>query len=275
MSIIKKIVGVKFEDINEIGYYDTKNLWVHENLPVIVKRKENIDYGFIKKIQRTEEEIDLPKIIRIANVYDQRKYNNNKNFERHASNVFKYQAKNLGFKLKLINAHLTFDGYKIIFYFVSDDRIDFRILIRELIHKFKIKVELKHMGARDEAKATPSIGVCGRQLCCNKFLDKFSNISIQMAKDQGVSLHPFKVSGNCGRLLCCLKYEQDMYDESNKNIPPVGSTVQTPDGPGEIMVVNILTQTVKVLFRNYISGENTTRTYPLAKIKIIDSDQQI
>ena len=270
----KKIVGVKFDGSNEINYYDTKNLWVHENLPVIVKHKENLDYGFIKKIEHTEDNIGLPKIIRVANNFDQHKYNINKNFERYAMDICKQEIKNLDLKIKLITAHLTFDGYKIIFYFKSEQRIEFRVLIRELIHKFKIKVELKYMGARDEAKNIPSIGICGRPLCCNKFLDRFDNISIQMAKDQNISLHPFKISGNCGRLLCCLKYEQDMYTEVNKKIPPIGSIVQTPNGPGKVVMVNILNQTARILFHSDIQGDIQTKNYPLDKIKILDSNQQ-
>ena len=272
---IKKIVWVKFEDSNEINYYDAKNLWVHEDLPVIVKRKENIDYGFIVKIERKEEKTVLPKIIRVANPYDQNKYNGNKNFERYAMDICRQHIRSSHFDIKLINAHLTFDGYKIIFYFVSEDRVDFRVLVRDLTHRFKIKVELKHMGSRDEARLTPSIGICGRPLCCNKFLNKFCAVSIQMAKDQGVSLHPSKVSGNCGRLLCCLKYEQDTYDEIKKKIPPVGSLVKTPDGIGKVTMVNVLNQTVKVSFLDENANGNMLETYPVGKVHVLNKNDAV
>lgn len=269
---MKKIIGIKFDGLKQIYCYDSNGLKISKNQPVIVNHEGNLNYGTVVNITQYQKKIALPKIIRIANVSDKKKYTANKNFETYALKLCREKIKKYNLKMKLINARLTFDSSKIIFYFVSEKRIDFRQLLKDLARAFKIKIELRHIGVRDETKNIPSIGICGRPLCCNKFLRQFDTVSIKMAKDQGLSLNPMKVSGNCGRLLCCLKYEQDVYDELNKNAPQINSIVKTPDGEGKVMLVNILAQTVKVIFVSENSSDIDIKIYPLEKIQLLNSN---
>ena len=148
--------------------------------------------------------------------------------------------------MKLVDVEYTFDSNKILFYFTADGRVDFRELVKDLASVFRTRIELRQIGIRDEAKMLGGIGICGRSLCCSTYLDGFHPVSIKMAKEQGLSLNPTKISGNCGRLMCCLKYEQDMYEDLTRLTPPVGSRVRTPDGRGVVVEANVLMSTVKV-----------------------------
>ena len=149
-------------------------------------------------------------------------------------------------EMKLVEVEYTFDGNKILFYFTADGRIDFRELVKDLAMVFKTRIELRQIGVRDEAKTLGSIGVCGRGLCCSQFLGEFAPVSIKMAKEQGLSLNPTKISGACGRLMCCLKYEQDTYEELLKVTPKQGAIVKTPEGTGSVEYVSLLKGLVKV-----------------------------
>ena len=168
--------------------------------------------------------------------------------------------------MKLINVEYMFDRKKIIFYFVSEARVDFRNLVKDLASTFKIRIELRQVGIRDEAKMLGGLGPCGRPLCCGKFLNDFQSVSIKMAKDQGVSLNPTKLSGTCGRLMCCLKYEQDFYHEAINKMPGVGSVVYTPDGQGEVISYNVISGCVKVLIGGEEKGTQP-KNYTLSEIK--------
>lgn len=264
---MKNILVVKFDNTRQPYYYDANNKQISPNDNVIVRHEGYLNYGTVKNIKLCNKNIALPKIIRIANDYDKQKYLDNKKFEKRALDFCRSQIKKYDLKMKLIGAHLTFDKSKIIFSFIAEKRVDFRILLKDLVHEFKIKIELKHVGVRDETKNIPSIGICGRPLCCNKFLTKFDTVSIKMAKNQGLSLNSMKVSGNCGRLLCCLNYEEKTYEELGKNTPSVGSIVKTPDGNGKVIFVNVLMQTVKVAVNNEKSDDLAIKIYPLNEIE--------
>lgn len=149
-------------------------------------------------------------------------------------------------KMKLVNAEYTFDRGKIIFRFTADGRIDFRELVKDLASVFKTRIELRQIGVRDQAKIVGGVGPCGRQLCCSTFLGDFAPVSIKMAKDQGLSLNPAKISGLCGRLMCCLKYENDDYVQAKKELPDFGTTIVTPQGKGKVIGLNLLSRVVKV-----------------------------
>ena len=171
--------------------------------------------------------------------------------------------------MKLIDVEYTFDNNKILFYFTSDERVDFRELVKDLAAVFRTRIELRQIGVRDETKMQGGIGICGRNLCCNKFLSDFQPVSIKMAKDQSLSLNPIKISGICGRLMCCLKYEEDVYIEIRGRLPEVGDFVQTPDGRGEVLSVNVLREQVKAAVKRKDKDEKEAITYSLSDIKIL------
>ena len=263
---MKKIAGVKFDGINQIFFYDAGNLRLHKNNPVIVRYNGNITYGtvisIIEQKSRNNNQKKLLSIVRLASYSDKKKYEANQQFKKYAIAIFKQTLKKYWIKLKLINAYVNFDRTKIIFYYVSNNQAKFKYFIRDLSYILKIKIELKPVGVRDEARIIPSIGICGRPLCCNKFLREFHDISIKMAKDQGTSLTAVKTSGSCGRLLCCLKYEEYMYEKLSRNAPEVDSIVQTLDGRAKVLSVNILQQTAKLIF-----DDASVKSYPFDKIQ--------
>ena len=160
--------------------------------------------------------------------------------------------------MKLVNVEYTFDGSKILFYFTADGRVDFRELVKDLASVFRTRIELRQIGVRDEAKMLGGLGICGRPFCCSTFLGDFQPVSIKMAKEQGLSLNPGKISGACGRLMCCLKYEQEAYEDLIRHTPKVGFHVSTPDGEGTVVEVSLLTGMLKVRLS---SGDSTTENY--------------
>lgn len=264
-----RVVSVKFDYLKQVYLYDPKNLWVYKNLPVLVKKDNYLEYGIIIKVDKANKSKALPPIIKTVRDIDIKKYNENKQFESYALKICKKKIKELDLNMKLIKAHITFDRYKIIFLYTSGERINFKLIVRELVHFFKMKVEFKYVGVRNEAANIKSIGICGRPLCCNKFLTHFEDISLNQAKEQGVSLYPVKVSGNCGRLLCCLKYEQDMYDKLKLSAPKLGTTVQTPDGVGMVFKVNLLTQSAKVSFAQENKKGDLFGIYKISDLKVL------
>ena len=171
--------------------------------------------------------------------------------------------------MKLVDAEYTFDGNKILFYFTAEGRVDFRELVKDLAAVFRTRIELRQIGVRDEARACPGMGICGRPFCCQTFLPDFIPVSIKMAKDQNLSLNPTKISGTCGRLMCCLKYEESTYEELTRKLPAEGDLVQTPNGVGEVLHVNVLRQLLKVGVRQNEKGDVEIAEYPLDEIEII------
>ena len=176
--------------------------------------------------------------------------------------------------MKLIDAEITFDQIKLIFYFTSDGRVDFRELVKELASIFRMRIELRQIGVRDEAKMRNGIGICGRSLCCATFLGDFQPVSIKMAKEQSLSLNPTKISGICGRLMCCLKYEEDVYEELNQKLPNVGDIIDTVDGSGEILSTNVLMQTVKAAVRKKENDPPTIGFYSVDEITVLKAKKQ-
>jgi cell fate regulator YaaT (PSP1 superfamily) len=176
--------------------------------------------------------------------------------------------------MKLIDVELAFDLSKIIFYFTSEGRVDFRELVKDLAAVFRMRIELRQIGVRDEAKMLNGIGICGKSLCCATFLSDFQPVSIKMAKEQSLSLNPAKISGICGRLMCCLKYEEETYEKLNKGLPGIGDIIKTQDGEGEILSVNILRQKVKAAVRTKKQDDPVVAYYSVDDIKVLRKKPQ-
>lgn len=245
-----QIVGVKFKDTGKIYYFDPGGLNLEVGQMVVAQTSRGKEIGKIALSNRNlfDDKIvtDLKAIIRVANKKDIEKLKKIKQKERKAFNIFNDKIKKYKLEMKLIDIEYLFDESKVIFYFTAEKRIDFRGLVKELAAIFKNRIELRQVGVRDETRILGGIGNCGRPLCCSSFLKDFQPVSIKMAKEQGVSLNPVKISGMCGRLMCCLNYEQKTYSDLLKEMPRVGTYVKTPNGNGIVKDFNILEEKVEV-----------------------------
>jgi cell fate regulator YaaT (PSP1 superfamily) len=266
-----KVVGVRFKKAGKIYFFDPGELEIDLNSNVIVETARGIEFGLVVVPNRevSEEEIVSPlkKVIRVANDEDVEHATANDKRETEAFEACLQKIKDHNLNMKLIDVEYTFDNNKVLFYFTADGRVDFRELVKDLAAVFKTRIELRQIGVRDEAKMMGGIGVCGRVLCCKSFLGEFHPVSIKMAKEQGLSLNPTKISGTCGRLMCCLKYEQDAYEEVISRVPKPGAIVDTPDGQGTVMYVNLLREIVKVKLDKV--NETELRVYKAEEVKVI------
>ncbi len=266
-----EIIGIRFKPVGKIYYFDPCGLDIRKGMHVIVETVRGIEYGtvVIGKKEMNEKNVVQPlkKVIRIATAQDQKTYEANRAKQKRAVEVCNEKIRAHDLNMKLIDVEYTFDGGKILFYFTADGRVDFRELVKDLASIFKTRIELRQIGVRDEAKMIGSFGICGRPLCCTEFLGEFIPVSIKMAKEQGLSLNPTKISGTCGRLMCCLKYEQEAYEDLLKKTPGKGSLVQTADGNGTIESVNLLKGMVKVRIER--DKEVLLKEYSVDDIKVL------
>jgi cell fate regulator YaaT (PSP1 superfamily) len=253
-----KVVGVRFKKAGKIYYFDPGDLDIESDMDVIVETARGVEYGKavigMKDVEEDEVVPPLKKVIRIATEEDKAIYRENKENETEAFKICEEKIKAHGLEMKLIDVEYTFDNKKVIFYFTADGRVDFRELVKDLAAIFKMRIELRQIGVRDEAKVIGGLGPCGKPLCCATFLGEFHPVSIKMAKDQNLSLNPTKISGICGRLMCCLKYEHDTYEEILKKMPHVGMRVKTPKGYGIVVSTSTLLEMVKVKVKT--DGDN-------------------
>lgn len=246
------VVSVKFKDAGKPYYFDPGKETLAKGDPVIVDTARGLVFGEVT--QENQEVPDesvikpLRPVVRRATAEDIRRDRENRRKEKDALAICEKKIAEHKLDMKLVDAECAFEGNKMLFYFTSDGRVDFRDLVRDLAATFHTRIELRQIGVRDEAKLLGGIGICGQPFCCSRFLNDFYPVSIRMAKDQGLSLNPTKISGCCGRLMCCLNYEQNVYDELIKITPRVGAAVQTPQGIGQVMSVSILEQKVKVRY---------------------------
>ncbi len=245
-----EVIGVRFKDVGKVYFFDPDGKQLKKFDKVIVETARGIECGEVAAENReiADEEIvhPLKKLIRIATKEDLETVRKNKEKEEKAFGICLDRIKKHNLDMKLVDVEYTFDNSKILFYFTSDGRVDFRELVKDLASVFRTRIELRQIGVRDESKMLGGLGMCGRPLCCSSFLGDFQPVSIKMAKEQGLSLNPAKISGTCGRLMCCLKYEQEAYEHLLKVTPKVGAIVETDEGRGTVVETNLLKGTLKV-----------------------------
>lgn len=252
------VVGVKFKTAGKIYYFDPGKLDVKVGDNVIVETARGMEFGTVnmteKQVHPSEIVSPLKKVIRIADERDHKRHADNMRKKERALQLCQEKINKHKLEMKLIDVEYTFDNSKIIFYFTADGRVDFRELVKDLAGVFKMRIELRQIGVRDEAKMMGGIGTCGRSLCCHSWLSDFEPVSIKMAKVQNLSLNPTKISGICGRLMCCLKYENEVYVEFKKGMPDSGERIRTPDGMAVVVDTNILENSIKT--RLILEDEN-------------------
>lgn len=245
-----EVISVRFRSGCKNYYFDPQGLTVKMGEQVIVETAQGLEYATCTQGNHEVEDsavvTPLSPVVRMATEGDRRTVDNNRRRESEAFDICEKKIAEHGLDMKLVNVLVSFDGSKIVFYFTADGRVDFRELVRDLAGVFRARIELRQIGVRDEAKMLGGLGICGRPFCCASFLGEFQPVSIKMAKEQGLSLNPTKISGACGRLMCCLKYEQDAYEDLLRITPKVGAIVQTADGRGRVTEVNLLTGELKV-----------------------------
>jgi cell fate regulator YaaT (PSP1 superfamily) len=265
-----RVVGIRFHGAGKAYHFDPGQYPLHQGDSVIVETAQGIELGVV-----ADEIIDLPPeklvaplkgIMRIATEEDLAHYEANRVKESEAFKICTAKIKARGLDMHLVDVEYTFDGHKIIFYFTAEGRVDFRELVKDLASLFRIRIELRQIGVRDEARMCGGLGLCGRELCCCSFLNDFIPVSIKMAKEQSLSMNPAKISGCCGRLMCCLKYEQDAYEDAHSRMPRPGHQVMTPEGPGMVEGINLLKETVTVRLDR--GGEADLITLPNEQIEI-------
>ena len=243
-------VGIRFKDGGKIYDFDADGKVFNKGEYAIVETVRGMECGTVAKPNHgtNEDDINKPlkKVIRVATEEDIRNMLENKEKEKEAFRICEGKIEAHGLDMNLVDVEYTFDRSKLLFYFTSDGRVDFRELVKDLAGTFRTRIELRQIGVRDESRMVGGFGICGRPFCCNTFLNDFQPVSIKMAKEQGHSLNPTKISGTCGRLMCCLKYEQDTYEHLLRVTPKVGAIVDTPDGKGRVIENNLITGMLKV-----------------------------
>lgn len=269
------IIGVRFRDVGKIYYFDPAGHNLSKGQHVIVETSRGVECGEVVMANRLIADDDIPqplkKLIKVADENDLKIVAENKEKEKKAFEICTQKIKAHNLKMKLINVEYTFDNNKILFYFTAEGRVDFRELVKDLAYVFRTRIELRQIGVRDEAKMLGGLGICGRPFCCNSFLGEFQPVSIKMAKEQGMSLNPVKISGTCGRLMCCLKYEQDAYTDLLKTTPKIGAIVNTPDGKGNVIDVNLITGKLTVSLHK--SPTAAAHTYSVKDVTLIKDAQ--
>jgi len=246
----RKVIGVKFKKSGKLYYFACEEFDVKSDTPVIVETRRGLEYGMTVTdvVSQDEKNLFLPlkKVIKVATDRDREKYQKNIQDAKDALLTAEKLVQEFQLKMQMFDCEYTFDRKQLIFYFVAEDRVDFRELVRKIASIFKTRIELRQVGVRDEAKIVGGIGTCGRVLCCNSFLDDFASVSINMAKNQNLSLNPSKISGSCGRLLCCLVYEDEEYKKLRKGLPDYGKKYKTEFGVGKVIFIDLLKRIIKV-----------------------------
>ena len=244
------VAGVRFKNIGKIYYFDPGDFELKPGCGVIVETARGMEFGTVTMGRTAVNDGDvkkpLKKIIRIANENDVKRHTDNENKKSEAIRRCQEKIKEHDLDMKLIDVQYTFDSNKVIFYFTAEGRVDFRELVKDLASLFKMRIELRQIGVRDEARMLGGVGSCGKGLCCALWLSDFQPVSIKMAKVQNLSLTPTKISGVCGRLMCCLKYENDVYVELRKDVPEINEKVETREGVGKVVEADILQGRIKV-----------------------------
>ena len=265
------VIGVRFKKAGKVDYFDPCDFWPKPGQNVVVETARGVEFGEVVTGARSvsDEQIVAPlkKVVRIATEEDEQRAEYNARREEEAFRICQEKVARHKLEMKLVSVEYTFDNSKIIFYFTANGRVDFRELVKDLASVFKMRIELRQIGVRDEAKMLGGLGSCGRPICCGAFLGDFQPVSIKMAKEQNLSLNPSKISGQCGRLMCCLKYEQDTYEQTLKRVPKVGKVIVTPDGTGVITEINAIRERVKVRIRVGDDDSFEVREYAIDDVR--------
>ncbi|MEA4989104.1 MAG: stage 0 sporulation family protein [Anaerovorax sp.] len=280
-----KVASVRFKTAGKVYYFDPDGLELSQGDNVIVETARGMEYGTltadIKEVNEDEIVQPLKKIIRLADERDAEVHAENQKKKERAMTLCQEKVDKHKLVMKLIDVEYTFDNSKIIFYFTADGRVDFRELVKDLASVFKMRIELRQIGVRDEAKMMGGIGSCGKALCCHSWLPEFEPVSIKMAKVQNLSLNPTKISGICGRLMCCLKFENDVYNELKRGMPDIGERIKTDDGMALVVDCNILENKIKTrLILEEKSGDKPEKLstdfyfYKKEKIRRVDTKRR-
>lgn len=255
------VVGARFKEIGKIRYFIYPQDDISEGELIIAQTKRGIECGKViaikKELSESRKIFPDEKIIRKANEKDLKSLELKEQEEKKAWEICKNKIAEHKLKMKIIDVEYMFDRSKLIFYFISESRVDFRSLVKDLAYTFKVRIELRQVGIRDEARILGGLGICGKPLCCSTFLSDFQSISVKMAKDQGISLNPVKLSGICGRLKCCLKYEQETYLDLISKMPAIGETVGTDEGVGTVIARSPITGMIKVQLQDGTENHKT------------------
>lgn len=245
-----KVIGVRFKANGKSYYFSPGELELQQGDRVIVETARGTECGEVAKGPHDVPDSSIVKplktVTRMADAVDVRRMQQNRADEKRAFSVCEERIAKHKLDMKLVDVEYTLDRNKILFYFTADGRIDFRDLVKDLAGVFRTRIELRQIGVRDESKMLGGLGICGQPFCCSRFLRDFQPVSIKMAKEQGLSLNPAKISGSCGRLMCCLAYEQPAYEYLNRITPGVGSIVKTPEGVGAVVETNVISGTLRV-----------------------------
>ncbi len=266
-----EVIGVRFKDNGKLYYFDPDGEKLCRGDKAVVETARGVECGDVAMENReiADESIVQPlrKLLRKATNEDVRRAEENRRKEKEAFKICEEKIAARGLEMKLVDVEYTFDNSKILFYFTADGRVDFRELVKDLAGTFRTRIELRQIGVRDEAKMLGGIGICGRPFCCGSFLGGFQPVSIKMAKEQGLSLNPVKISGACGRLMCCLKYEQEAYQDLLRTTPKVNALVSTPDGKGVVVDQNLLTR--KLTVRLDKDPDGAPRVFKVDEVKLL------
>lgn len=273
-----RVVVIKFKNGGKLYYFSPKSGEVYErNMPVIVETSRGLEYAWVAYPERDvpDDEIvpPLKPIVRIATQQDKERYEACQEKKPQAMQICKEKILAHDLNMKLIDCEYSFDGSKILFYFTSASRVDFRELVKDLASAFHSRIELRQIGTRDETKYLGGVAPCGRVCCCAGNMPEFKKVSVKMAKNQGLSLNPGKISGLCGRLMCCLSYENEYYSKVNKKMPKVGSEVGSPDGKAIVVSVNMLKLIAKVKIDDH-NGGWIYKDFPVDELKFKRNIQQ-
>ena len=266
-----EIISVRFNDRGKVYFFDPAGITVQAGENVVVETAKGIEYGECTHGNHMVDDsmviAPLRPVVRIANEDDNKTARAGKEKEKEAFEFCQKKIVDFGLEMKLVDVEYGFEGNKILFFFTSDGRVDFRDLVKELAGEFRARIELRQIGVRDEAKMLGGLGVCGRPFCCSQFLSEFHPVSIKMAKTQGLSLNPTKISGTCGRLMCCLKYEECAYEDLVKKAPKVDAFVETPTGKGSVISVNLLRGNAKVRLEEGL--DTTLKTFTFDELDVL------
>ena len=254
-----RTVNVVFREGGKTYRFSCGDLNLHTGDAVMVDTVLGLDLAHVVsepvEIEETGERDELSPVLRFAEKKELERYELKKEKEQEAYDKCLQLIGKHNLDMNLVDAVFAFDGKKVIFYFTSDNRVDFRELVKDLAAAFRARIELRQIGSRDQAKLVGGLGICGRELCCCTFLNQFSPVTLRMARDQGVSLNPSKLNGACGRLMCCLQFEKEAYADAHRRLPKVGKKIRTPNGFGVVSDVNLIEEKVSVRFTNEDSTE--------------------